>query len=380
MEITDTLDRNLSLEQRDDWHLTELLGHNDGRSDPFAAAVRATRMPMVITDPNQIDNPIVFANKAFQNLTGYERSEIIGRNCRFLQGPETDRQDVEKIRRATEAGESIDVDLLNYRKDGSTFWNALFVSPVRDDAGNVLFFFASQMNISERVALQDDIRRQKELIEVEVQKRTHALEESDRAKTVLLHEVDHRVKNNLTMVGSLLRLQARTISDVETKNKLNSMLERVDALATVHRRLYQSDSLETFDVGGFARTLLTDISALTGRSDIELDIRCDHVGVPSRSATSMGLVINEVLINVFKHAFPDKHPDATIRLSATKSQSEGSIVIEDNGVGYDTVSKTKGLGSTLIQRLSQQANARVLVESGKAGSRFVMTFPLETVA
>ena len=144
MEITDTLDRNLSLEQRDDWHLTELLGHNDGRSDPFAAAVRATRMPMVITDPNQIDNPIVFANKAFQNLTGYERSEIIGRNCRFLQGPETDRQDVEKIRRATEAGESIDVDLLNYRKDGSTFWNALFVSPVRDDAGNVVFFFASQ--------------------------------------------------------------------------------------------------------------------------------------------------------------------------------------------------------------------------------------------
>lgn len=70
------------LNQRDDWHLTEALDYEHGRADPFVAAVRATRMPMVITDPSEPDNPIVFCNEAFQTLTGYDREEIIGRNCR----------------------------------------------------------------------------------------------------------------------------------------------------------------------------------------------------------------------------------------------------------------------------------------------------------
>src|SRR5690348_13430786 len=77
--------------------------------DPFAAAVRATRMPMLITDPSQPDNPIIFANAAFTKLTGYTRDEILGQNCRFLQGPETDRDDVAKIRDAVERREAIEI-------------------------------------------------------------------------------------------------------------------------------------------------------------------------------------------------------------------------------------------------------------------------------
>lgn len=73
------------MKQQDDWRLTDVVEHEIGRGDPFAAAIRGTRMPMVITDPRRDDNPIVFANKAFQDLTGYERDEIIGQNCRFLQ-------------------------------------------------------------------------------------------------------------------------------------------------------------------------------------------------------------------------------------------------------------------------------------------------------
>src|SRR6188768_1608012 len=102
------------MKQRDDWHLTEALEYEHGRGDPFAAAVRATRMPMVITDPAQADNPIVFCNEAFQDLSGYSRGEIIGRNCRFLQGPETDLATVAQVREAIASGEAIDVDLLNY--------------------------------------------------------------------------------------------------------------------------------------------------------------------------------------------------------------------------------------------------------------------------
>jgi PAS domain S-box-containing protein len=77
------------------------------------------------------DNPIIFANDAFLALTGYRRDEVIGRNCRFLQGPDTDPAAIETMRRAVADGEDVTLDILNYRKDGTTFWNALYLSPVR---------------------------------------------------------------------------------------------------------------------------------------------------------------------------------------------------------------------------------------------------------
>jgi len=116
-------------------------------SDPFAATMRATRMPMIITDPRLPDNPIVFANDAFAALTGYTREEPLGRNCRFLQGPGTNAEDVDKIRRAVANKQSVEIDLLNYRKDGSLFWNRLLVSPVFDE-GEVTYFFASQYDVT----------------------------------------------------------------------------------------------------------------------------------------------------------------------------------------------------------------------------------------
>ncbi|MGE7206760.1 histidine kinase famiy protein [Sphingomonas sp. NPDC019816] len=128
---------------------------HSGQSDIFFAAVKTTRMPMIVTDPRQPDNPIVFCNEAFSFMTGYSEEEILGTNCRFLQGPETDRDVVAQVRAAVERREEIAVELLNYRKNGSTFWNALFVSPVYDDAGELVYFFSSQLDISRRREAED---------------------------------------------------------------------------------------------------------------------------------------------------------------------------------------------------------------------------------
>lgn len=117
-------------------------------SDPFAAAVRATRMPMLITDPNQDDNPIVFANDAFLRLTGYTRDEVIGRNCRFLQGPETDPKDVQRLRDAISRRAQIEMEIINHRKDGSRFHNRVLISPVFDEDGHLTYFFASQFDVT----------------------------------------------------------------------------------------------------------------------------------------------------------------------------------------------------------------------------------------
>ncbi|WP_338664239.1 histidine kinase famiy protein [Pararoseomonas sp. SCSIO 73927] len=128
-------------------------------SDIFFAAVEMTRMPMIVTDPNQPDNPIVFANQAFLKMTGYEPKEIVGRNCRFLQGPETDRETVAEVRRAVEARREIATEILNYRKNGSTFWNALFISPVLNPEGELIYFFASQLDVSRRRDAEDALRQ-----------------------------------------------------------------------------------------------------------------------------------------------------------------------------------------------------------------------------
>lgn len=125
----------------------ELIGQDVG-SDPFVAAVRATRMPMIITDPRLPDNPVVFTNDAFCRLSGYTRAEILGRNCRFLQGPETDPETVRRIRESVARAEPIEVDIQNYRKDGETFWNRLFVAPVYDTEGILAYFFASQVDVT----------------------------------------------------------------------------------------------------------------------------------------------------------------------------------------------------------------------------------------
>ena len=140
-------------------HVPDELKADAHRGDPFAAAVRATRMPMIVTDPSQYDNPIVFANNAFLKLTGYTRFEVLGRNCRFLQGPETNPAAIDRIRDAVRQEVDIRVDLLNYRKDGSTFHNALYVGPVRDADGKVVYFFASQLDVSEHYALTAEIER-----------------------------------------------------------------------------------------------------------------------------------------------------------------------------------------------------------------------------
>ena len=120
----------------------------DPGADPFVAAVRATRMPVVVTDPRRPDNPVVFVNDAFCRMSGFPREEILGRNCRFLQAPDVDPGTVRRLRGAVAAGEPIEIDIRNRRRDGELFWNRLMIAPVRDAAGRLAYFFASQVDVT----------------------------------------------------------------------------------------------------------------------------------------------------------------------------------------------------------------------------------------
>ncbi|MFC4920964.1 MULTISPECIES: histidine kinase famiy protein [Bradyrhizobium] len=135
----------------------------DRRSNIFFSAIQTTRMPMIVTDPRKKDNPIIFANRAFLKMTGYELSEIEGENCRLLQGPETNPDTISAVSHAVRSRREIATEILNYRKDGTTFWNALFVSPVYNEQGELVYFFGSQLDITRRRDAEEALRQSQKM-------------------------------------------------------------------------------------------------------------------------------------------------------------------------------------------------------------------------
>ncbi|GMH72875.1 hypothetical protein TrLO_g7031 [Triparma laevis f. longispina] len=118
----------------------------------FIKALQTAQQNFVVTDPSLPDNPIVYATQGFLSLTGYTLPQVLGRNCRFLQGPDTDPKAVEKIRLSIEQGNDMSVCLLNYRVDGSTFWNQFFIAALRDANGDVTNYVGVQCKVSEAYA------------------------------------------------------------------------------------------------------------------------------------------------------------------------------------------------------------------------------------
>ncbi len=113
---------------------------------------------VTLSDPDLEDSPIVYANKAFEDICGYSQEEIIGHNCRFLQGADRDQPELDRLRAAIKKGEPVEVTLRNYRKNGERFYNRLVVKPLFDERGNVVYFLGVQYDITEQVEAQQEIK------------------------------------------------------------------------------------------------------------------------------------------------------------------------------------------------------------------------------
>ena len=112
------------------------------------AAISNAQHCFTLSDPSQPDNPITYASPSFLRLTGYDLREVLGRNCRFLQGPETSAEAIRLCRDAALKGEDVSICFLNYRKDGSSFWNQTFISPLKDNRGTVVSFVGVMCEVS----------------------------------------------------------------------------------------------------------------------------------------------------------------------------------------------------------------------------------------
>ena len=120
---------------------------------------------VTLADPDQEDMPLVYANKAFENITGYTQEETIGKNCRFLQGSEHDQEGVSQVREAIKDKKPVEVTLRNYRKNGELFYNHLNMTPLFDSHGSILYFLGVQYEITDQVRAAEEIRVLKEQLE-----------------------------------------------------------------------------------------------------------------------------------------------------------------------------------------------------------------------
>jgi PAS domain S-box-containing protein len=325
--------------------------------DPFAAAFKATRMPMLITDPRQPDNPIIFCNRAFCELTGYDFEEIIGRNCRFLQGEKTEAKAISNIRDAVRDRRDISVDILNYRKDGSTFWNALFISPVYDATGEPIYFFASQLDFTNIKSKEAELAAARHMAEEKVGQQTRDLKAALDAKTILVHEVDHRVKNNLLTIASIVKLQARKATNDIARQTLRSVLNRVEALSTVQRKLFVDDDIGRFDVADFARDLVTDLLGALKRDDISITLDLSPVYVPAVKASPLALIVNELIGDAVRRGLSDGGGE--IAVTVKRLNGHFLIRVADTTTPISLDPDAEDFSRMLVETCARQLDAKI---------------------
>lgn len=203
--------------------------------------------------------------------------------------------------------------------------------------------------------------------------RIRELEAALAEKTALLHEVDHRVKNNLQLISSLMLLQSRRITDETARQALKTMLERVSAVATVHRRLFQSDDAQHFNVTDFVRDLAGDLALAAGRDDVKIALDLQPVTIAASAAAPFALVLNELIGNALKHAFAEGQ-SGTIGISIAQVDDICILTVSDDGCGMGEAPKAFGL--TIVHLLCRQLRAGLEFGVEGPGVRAVVRAPL----
>jgi PAS domain S-box-containing protein len=201
------------------------------------------------------------------------------------------------------------------------------------------------------------------------------LKEAERQREMMFHELNHRVKNNFQVVGSLLRLQAARLGDSAARDHLNGAVQRVMTIADVHSTLYQSGHIDTLDLGQYLVGLCRKLQqTVMGNGRIAVDVQVISAIVKVDRAIPLGLVANELIANAVKHAFPDGR-SGSIEVRLTRTETGFLLSIADNGIGLpENVQEKGGLGWRLIDGFVSQADGKLHI-SRNNGTRFDIALP-----
>ncbi|MCV2369987.1 sensor histidine kinase [Roseateles oligotrophus] len=230
------------------------------------------------------------------------------------------------------------------------------------------------------------IERQEEHLQQEVEQRTQQLQlTTERLQTtlqereILLREIYHRVKNNLQAVSGLLSLQAHGCTDELARSMLQSSGDRVRSIAMVHEQLYQSDNLARIDLRRYLAQLTEHLmQAYQPASDlVPIHLSIDALELGIEKAVPLGLLVNELLINAYKHGFAPQAAGRILVQLRLSSDGDAELTVEDVGIGFAPgfeLAQQTGLGMQLVASLARQLQGRLSIESAQPGARIVLKF------
>lgn len=318
----------------------------------FEQAMAQTRMAICLCDPHQSDVPIVFANRAFRHLTGYEDHEIIGRNCRFLQGPRSDRATIDRVRKAIADEDVLVVEILNYRKDGTPFWNALHLGPIYDADGRLVYFLGSQWDVSDVRAARSEERYARELA----------------------RELSHRMKNMFAVIGGIVNFTGR-VRGIETEAR--EINERIQALGRAYETTLDDSHRGTVEVGQAIRAVLAPYDPDGTR------IRFEGNGLRSdfASVSVLGLSLHELAVNALKHgALSSGEGHVTVAWRRNGSADGPAISIDwtEHGSlpGDPALASVMSDSDGIVDRMLNMARGGIVREWHSAGLKAKLHIPL----
>jgi PAS domain S-box-containing protein len=321
------------------------------RLGPFVVAAETTRMAMVFCDAKIAGNPIIFTNDAFILLTGYAREEVLGKSFNFLMKHVATPDALRDIEAALSGRDHSVGQYHCRRKNGGEFWSATFISPVVDADGNVVQYFASFVDVTKHI---EQLAHSKMLVD----------------------ELNHRVKNTLTMVQSIVSQTLRTSTDPTTVR--TAIESRLFALSRSHDLLTRENwrGVGLLDL----ITTATEPFAISGGRKDRLVIAGDNIRMPPRAALALGIAFHELATNAAKYgALSNDTGSILIEWKVMRAQEGDRIVLfwqEKNGPSVTRPTR-KGFGSQVLQDgLAQTLQGSVDLDYRPDGLICTMSFPV----
>ncbi len=311
---------------------------------------------LVIADAQLEDMPLIYVNAAFERVSGYDRTAVLGRNCRFLQGPLTDPKDTEAIRDALEAGREITVDILNYRSTGEEFINRLLISPMKEN-GEITHFLGIQSEQPKDRAFAERAAR---------------LDEQ-------LREVQHRVKNHLAMLLSLIRMESKKSDNAQAS--LGVLANRVEALNLLYDEFSRpgQSSDNTVALGAYISRVCSALNMLDGHREVAMNLETEDLRASVDSASQIGLLVSELLTNALQHAFDGERVGKVVVHLSRKGEAEVVLEVSDNGHGLPADldwPHDGSLGARIVRELVHRLDGELSVESDSGGTDIIVTIPV----
>ena len=323
----------------------------------LSSALEQTADLVVITDKEGV---IEYVNPSLEKLTNYTKEETIGKTPRILKSGKLKKSIYKELWETILSGRSYSQVFINKKKGGNLYYEEKTISPIKDAQGNITHFVSTGRDITERKRTEKIIKK------------------SLKEKEVLLKEIHHRVKNNMQVISSLLRIQSGSIEDEKIQEMFYALHDRIKSMSLLYELLYESKDIARVDLSEYIRGLTTHLMSMyrdrVGVINFKVDVK--DVYLDLKRAVPCGLIITELVSNTLKHAFSKaERGEITVEMHPDKGEKY-TLVIRDSGKGFPEeldFRETESLGMKLVVDLVKQLKGTIELDRTK-GTIFSIRF------